>query len=99
MASLSGVYKGWLPGDAGAGAGSIALWSYYPLGRGLVMAFQNYRISGDSWVGLNNFISIALDPNFHHYLVTTFRFVLWNLVLAFFTPILLAFLLTEVPRL
>ncbi|NLC58331.1 MAG: extracellular solute-binding protein [Armatimonadetes bacterium] len=101
VASLSGVYKGWLPWVMLAPAlASIALWSYYPLGRGLVMAFQNYRISGDSpWVGLNNFISIALDPNFHHYLVTTFRFVLWNLVLAFFTPILLAFLLTEVPRL
>jgi len=63
------------------------------------MAFQDYKVVGHSaYVGLNNFISIALDPNFYHYILTTFRFVLWNLGLAFFTPILLAFLLNEVPR-
>jgi multiple sugar transport system permease protein len=64
------------------------------------MAFQDYKIVGKSpFVGLDNFISIALDPNFYHYILTTFRFVLWNLALAFFTPIFLAVLLTEVPRL
>lgn len=97
----AGVYSGVLPWIMLAPALlSIALWGYYPLSRGLVMAFQDYKIVGRSpWVGLNNFISIALDPNFYHYLKTTFRFVLWNLVLAFFTPILLAFLLSEVPKL
>jgi multiple sugar transport system permease protein len=40
-----------------------------------------------------------LDPNFYHYIWTTFRFVLWNLALAFFTPILLAVMLAEAPRL
>jgi len=79
---------------------SIALWRYYPLAQGMVMAFLDYKIVGHSpFVGLSNFISIMLDPNFYHYIVTTFKFVLWNLVLAFFTPILLALLLTEVPRL
>jgi len=100
-ASVVGVYRGWLPWLMLLPAlGSIALWSYYPLSRGLVMAFQDYRIVGESvWAGLNNFIGIALDPNFYHYIRTTFRFVLWNLGLAFLTPILLALLLTEVPRL
>lgn len=100
VASTAGVYKGFLPWVMLAPAVlSIALWGYYPLSRGLVMAFQDYRIVGHSaMVGLDNFISIALDPNFYHYLGTTFRFVLWNLVLAFFTPIVLAFLLTEAPR-
>lgn len=99
--SVAGIYKGWLPWAMLAPALlSIALWGYYPLSRGLVMAFQDYKIVGRSpFVGLNNFISIALDPNFYHYILTTFRFVLWNLALAFFTPILLAFLLAEVPRL
>lgn len=99
--SEAGVYRGWLPWALLAPAlASITLWGYYPLVRGLVMAFQDYRVVGHSpWVGLGNFIAIALDPNFYHYLLTTFRFVLWNLALAFFTPILLAFLLSEVPRL
>ena len=98
--STVGVYRGWLPWLMLFPAlASIGLWSYYPLGRGLLMAFQDYRIVGKSaWAGLDNFISIALDPNFYHYIFTTFRFVLWNLGLAFFTPILLALLLTEVPR-
>ncbi len=99
--STAGVYKGWLPWLMLAPAlGSIALWGYYPLCRGLIMAFQDYKIVGRSLlVGLDNFISIALDPNFRGYLLTTFRFVLWNLGLAFFTPIFLALLLNEVPRL
>ena len=99
--SYSGVYKGWLPFAMLVPAvASIAVWGYYPLIRGLVMAFQDYHIVGKSpMVGLNNFISIALDPNFLHYLVTTFRFVVWRLALALFTAIVLAFLLTEVPKL
>jgi multiple sugar transport system permease protein len=100
-ASLAGVYKGILPWAMLLPAvASILVWRYYPLLRGLLMAFQDYKIVGKSpFVGLDNFISIALDPNFYHYILTTFEFVLWNLVLAFFTPIILAVLLTEVPRL
>ena len=99
--SRAGVYKGILPWAMLLPAvATIAVWSYYPLFRGLVMAFQDYKIVGKSpFVGLTNFISIMLDPNFYHYLWATFRYVLWNLLLAFFTPILLAILLTEVPRL
>ncbi len=100
-ASRAGVYRGLLPWVMLLPALlSIGLWRYYPLFRGLVMAFQDYKIVGKSpFVGLGNFISISLDPNFYHYILTTFKFVLWNLILAFFTPILLALLLTEVPRL
>ncbi len=99
-ASTAGVYKGYLPWLLLLPAlASIGIWRYYPLLRGLVMAFQDYKIVGDSaFVGLSNFIGIALDPNFYHYLWTTCRFVLWNLALAFFTPIILALLLSEVPR-
>jgi multiple sugar transport system permease protein len=99
-ASIAGVHARWAPWLMLAPALlSIGLWGYYPLVRGLVMAFQDYRIGGESpFVGLTNFISIYLDPNFYSYVFTTFRFVLWNLLLAFFTPIILAFLLAEVPR-
>lgn len=100
-ASVAGVYKGVMPWLLLLPAlASIMMWSYYPLLRGLVMAFQDYKIVGESrFVGLTNFIGIMLDPNFYHYVWTTFRFVLWNLILAFFTPILLAILLAEAPRL
>jgi len=100
-ASLAGVYKGFLPWLLLLPAlASILVWSYYPLLRGLLMAFQDYKIVGkSSFAGLSNFIGIMLDPNFYHYLWTTFRFVLWNLVLAFFTPIVLAVMLAEAPHL
>ncbi len=99
--SVAGVHKGYLPWLMLFPAlGSIALWSYYPLFRGLLMAFQNYQVGGEApFVGLDNFIKIFLDPNFYHYIITTFKFVLWNLILAFCAPIILALLLSEVPRL
>ena len=78
---------------------SIALWSYWPLIRGAVMAFQNYRIVGaGSWEGLDNFIRVAQDPGFWKAWGRTFQYVGTTLVLGFTTPILLALLLSEIPR-
>jgi len=77
----------------------IGLWSYYPLLRGMVMAFQDYRITGESkYIGLDNFINLALDKSFWMSLLRTLYFVALNMVLAFTAPIFLAILLTDVPR-
>jgi multiple sugar transport system permease protein len=78
----------------------IAMWKYYPLLRGGLMAFQDYRLSGESrWVGADNFIAVFLDPGFWVSVRQTFKFVLLSLALGFVTPVFLALLLTEVPRL
>ena len=78
---------------------SIAVWSYYPLLKGALMAFQDYRLVGNSlWVGLDNFIAVATDDNFWLYVRRTLKFVSITLGLGFAVPILLALLLTEVPR-
>ncbi len=77
----------------------IALWKYYPLLRGMVMAFQDYRITGEStFTGLDNFIILARDKSFWMSLVRTCYFVFLNMILAFTAPILLAILLTEIPK-
>jgi len=77
----------------------IGLWSYYPLMKGMVMAFQDYKIIGDSrFVGLDNFINLALDKTFWISLWRTVEFVFLNVILAFCIPIGLAMLLSEVPR-
>lgn len=77
----------------------IATWSYYPLIRGMIMAFQDYKITGKPrFVGLENFIILFLDKSFWKSLVTTFYFVGLNMVLTFCAPIVLAILLSEVPR-
>jgi len=77
----------------------IGLWSYYPLLRGMIMAFQDYKVVGESsFVGLENFIILSMDKSFWMSLVRTCYFAFLNMTLAFTAPIILALLLTEAPR-
>ena len=78
---------------------SIAIWSYYPLLKGALMAFQDYHIVGASgWAGLDNFISVAIDPAFWKAWVRTFEYVIITLLLGFLTPVVLAVMLSEIPK-
>ena len=78
---------------------SILLWSYYPLLKGAVMAFQDYRIVGSAaWVGLDNFIRVSTDPGFWLAWLRTLEYVGITLVLGFVTPVVLAVMLCEIPR-
>ncbi len=78
---------------------SVAIWAYLPLARGLLMAFQDYNILGNSaWVGLRNFVAAVSDPKFWRYLLQTMQYMAMLVGLGFCAPILLALLLTEIPR-
>ncbi|MBI5707113.1 MAG: extracellular solute-binding protein [Armatimonadetes bacterium] len=78
---------------------SVLVWSYYPLGRGLTIAFQDYRILGGSkWVGLDNFVSVFTQPIFWRALLNSFIYVALTIAIGFFLPILLALALNEIPR-
>lgn len=78
---------------------SIALWAYYPLLRGMVMAFQDYRIVGGSmWVGLDNFIEAFGQETFWIGIRNSIFYVLLSLAMGFFAPIFLALMLSEIPR-
>jgi len=78
---------------------SILVWRYYPLGGGLVMAFQNYRIlGGATYVGLDNFIDLANQPTFRNGLEISLLYTLVTLTFGFFLPIIVALGLTEIPR-
>lgn len=78
---------------------SIALWAYYPLIRGSVMAFQDYRVLGGStFVGLDNFIEVFNQQTFYWGLINTLLYVGLSLGLGFFIPILLAIMLDEIPK-
>lgn len=77
----------------------IGTWGYYPLIRGMVMAFQNFRVAGESpFVGLDNFITLALDSSFWASMGTTVYYVVLTMAISFTTPIALAIMLSEVPR-
>ncbi len=78
---------------------SIALWAYYPLARGMVMAFQDYRILGGSrWIGLDNFIEAVGQDTFWAGIRNSFFFTVWLLGLGFLLPIAIALLLNEIPK-
>jgi ABC-type sugar transport system permease subunit/ABC-type glycerol-3-phosphate transport system substrate-binding protein len=78
---------------------SVAVWAYYPLGRGLVLAFQDYHILGGATsVGLDNFIDVFHQYTFWMGLRNSIIYTLYNLTLGFFLPILIALGLSEVPR-
>ncbi|MBP5285979.1 MAG: extracellular solute-binding protein [Kiritimatiellae bacterium] len=79
--------------------GSVLVWSYWPLVKGAMMAFQDYCIvGGASWTGLDNFIRVATDPNFWKAWVRTLEYVATTILLGFLAPILLAVMLCEIPR-
>ncbi|MCX6344922.1 MAG: extracellular solute-binding protein [Armatimonadetes bacterium] len=78
---------------------SVFTWAYYPLLRGMVMAFQDYRILGDAkFVGLDNFIQVMGSDVFWRALFNSFLYVGLSLSIGFFVPIILALMLAEVPK-
>lgn len=79
---------------------TIGLWSYFPLFRGLVIAFQNYGIMrGSTWVGLDNFIGVFTQPVFYQSLWNSVVYVALTILIGFGLPIFLAISLNEIPRL
>jgi multiple sugar transport system permease protein len=99
ISSRAGVYKPWMPVLMLIPAlGLVALWGYYPLLKGLVMAFQDFHIVGKHpWIGLDNFINIFLNPDFYKSISATLKFSIWSMLLVFTTPILLSLMLSEIP--
>jgi multiple sugar transport system permease protein len=78
---------------------SIALWAYYPLAQGTVIAFQDYNVRGFSkWTGMDNFADVLFDDDFWYAMWVSVKYAAMYIAFGFFAPIILAFLLTEVPR-
>ena len=78
---------------------SIAVWAYLPLMRGMLMAFQDYRILGHSrWIGMDNFIEAWGQETFRRGITNSFLFTAWLLGLGFLLPVVLALLLNEIGR-
>jgi ABC-type sugar transport system permease subunit/ABC-type glycerol-3-phosphate transport system substrate-binding protein len=78
---------------------SVAVWAYYPLVRGLMMAFQDYKILLPTvWVGIDNFIDVFFSETFWRGLINSSLYTALSLAIGFFAPIILAIGLNEVPR-
>jgi multiple sugar transport system permease protein len=79
--------------------GTVLIWAYYPLVKGLIVAFQEFRIVGESqYVGLSNFVEVVSAPKFWRYLLQTFQYMAFLVGIGFCAPIALALLLHEIPH-
>ncbi|MCX5776561.1 MAG: extracellular solute-binding protein [Candidatus Firestonebacteria bacterium] len=77
---------------------TVLMWSYFPVSRGLVMAFQDYKVTGTSeWAGLGNFVMVLWSPIFWQAVLNSFVYVGLTLLIGFFAPIFLALILNEIP--
>lgn len=75
------------------------IFCYAPM-AGLVISFLDYRpykgILGSNFIGLENFIEFFTDRNFWTLMRNTFTLNVYDILIVFPTPILLALLLNEI---
>jgi len=77
---------------------TVLIFSYYPLLRGAMMAFQEYGVStGGKYVGFENFAKVFFDQDFWLSILRSIYFSFLYITLVFFPPITLAILLSEIP--
>lgn len=78
---------------------TILFWQYVPLARGSLMAFQDYRILGESsWVGVQNFGDLLYDSLWWQAVWNSVRYSTLVMALSLLPPIVLAILLDVLPR-
>ncbi|MFE7874728.1 carbohydrate ABC transporter permease [Micromonospora humida] len=73
----------------------FAVFSWYPMVRGVMMSFQRTRRGETTWVGWDNYARIIADPSFWTAWKNTFVFTGLALVLGYAVPFLVAILLNE----
>ncbi|OCT15867.1 ABC transporter permease [Paenibacillus pectinilyticus] len=75
----------------------FAIFSYFPLFKGLQISMQNFRMIGNRpFVGLKNYQVVWHDPVFWRVLENTVVIGIGMLILGFFAPIIAALSLNEV---
>ncbi|HEY0501727.1 MAG TPA: sugar ABC transporter permease [Kutzneria sp.] len=74
----------------------FALFSWYPIVRGVLLSFQQVNfVTAPTWVGLENFQKLFADPQFWEAWVNTLLFTGLALVFGFAVPFAIAVLLNE----
>ncbi|MFC0533247.1 carbohydrate ABC transporter permease [Phytohabitans kaempferiae] len=73
----------------------FAVFSWYPMIRGIIMSFQRTRRGETTWVGWDNYERILNDPSFWTAWKNTFYFTALALILGYAVPFFVAILLNE----
>lgn len=74
----------------------VSIFTYYPLLKGVIMAFQNYSaydLMNIRFIGLENFQTIMADIGFKESLVNSFYWVFFSLIPQFFIGFIVALML------
>ena len=76
----------------------LLIFNYVPMG-GIVMAFQDYRVTKglfkSEWVGLDNFRFLMSYPDFWNIMKNTLVIACAKLILGLIVPVVFALLLNE----
>jgi multiple sugar transport system permease protein len=73
----------------------FAVFTWYPMVRGIVMSFQRTRRGVTTWVGWDNYTRILADPSFWPAWKNTVYFTALALVIGYAAPFFVAILLNE----
>jgi multiple sugar transport system permease protein len=76
----------------------FALFSWWPIVRGLILSFQKTNLIDTSWVGIENFQRVLADPLLGQALANTALYAALALLIGFPIPIFFAVLLAEMRR-
>jgi multiple sugar transport system permease protein len=76
----------------------FGVFSWLPIGRAVVMSFQETNLLVSTWVGLDNFRAVLADPSLPLALRNTAWFALLALVLGYPVPLVAAVLMSSVRR-
>ncbi|MGI6644605.1 MAG: carbohydrate ABC transporter permease [Bacilli bacterium] len=68
---------------------------WYPLFKNILISFfENYEMT--KFVGFGNYGAIFKDTYFISAFTNTFKYILWSIIIGFFIPMIVGFLLSEV---
>ena len=74
----------------------VSIFTYYPLFKGIIMAFQNYSLfdlRNVNFIGLGNFKAIMADPTFKVSLINSAYWVIFSLIPQLFIGFVVALML------
>lgn len=77
---------------------TFALFSWWPMMRGIVGSFQSTNFVTTAWVGLENFTRVLSDPVLWQAVTNTAYFTLLAALIGFPVPILIATIIAEMRR-
>ena len=74
----------------------FGVFAWYPIVKTVIYSFQNVNLGGDStWVGLDNFQRMLIDPDFVTTWRNSFLFASLSLAMGFWIPILVSIMINE----